>query len=55
MLLGGIGDLPTLGAAVLMAGLAASVLHVAIEKPSIYMGHALASVRAWCLPLVRLP
>ncbi len=55
MLLGGIGYLPALAAAILAAGLAASVVHVAIEKPSIRMGHALAGLRAWRPARARLP
>ncbi len=55
MLLFGVGYLPALAAAVLAAGLAASFLHVIIEKPSIRWGHALADFRASRPARFRLP
>lgn len=42
MLLAGIGYLPALAAALLMAGAVAMLLHVTVEKPSIHWGRILA-------------
>ncbi len=55
MLLFGVGYLPALAAAAAAAGLAACVLHMAVEKPSIGWGHALADLRAVRPARLRLP